>query len=53
MDELTDSRPPSHGTPDVGEPPQQFDVIEKGVSEPLDGAWEIYPGIIENLRKVR
>jgi hypothetical protein len=53
MYQLTDSRPPFHGAPDVGEPLQQFDVMEKGVSESLGGAWEIHPGVIENLRKVR
>jgi hypothetical protein len=53
MYQLTDPCPPFHGAPDVGEPSQPFDVIEKGVSESLGGAWEIYPGVIENLRKVR
>ena len=46
MYQLTDSRQPFHGTSDVGEPLQQFDVMEKGVSESLGGTWEIHPGVI-------
>ena len=46
MHQLTDPCPSFEWAADVGKPLQQFDVIEKGVSESLGGTWEIHPGVI-------
>jgi len=52
MDQLTNARPASNRTSDVGEPLQKLYVVEKGVPEAFRSLREVGPGILEDVLEI-
>lgn len=52
MDELANPRPASNWTAEVGERPQQRNMVEQCVAETFGSRWELQPGVFNNLLEV-
>jgi hypothetical protein len=53
VEQLAHLRTPGHRTADVRKPFQKLDVVQNGVAETLRSRWGVFPGVVQDLLKVR